>query len=99
MINKENALDANRYALTQCVSTAPQLKSDLDKSQQLNDLKTIRAPVSGYIQKIEVTTLGQVVTLGHLPRNTEIPNYRNPAPFCLLFKGSPREGLIYSLEG
>lgn len=62
MINKENALDANRYALTQCVSTAPQLKSDLDKSQQLNDLKTIRAPVSGYVQKVEVTTLGQVVT-------------------------------------
>ena len=48
--------------LTQRVSTAPQLKSDLDKSQQLNDLKTIRAPVSGYVQKVEVTTLGQVVT-------------------------------------
>ena len=62
MINKENALDANRYALTQRVSTAPQLKSDLDKSRQLDAFKTIHAPVSGIIQKVEVTTLGQVVT-------------------------------------
>lgn len=48
--------------LTQRVATAPQLKSDLDKARQLDALKTIRAPVSGTIQRIEVTTLGQVVT-------------------------------------
>ncbi len=54
---------AELYAdLTERVSAAPELRSALQKSQQLDALKTLRAPVSGYIQKIAATTTGQVVT-------------------------------------
>src|SRR5690349_12466464 len=40
----------------------PQLKRDMDKAERLNDLKTVRVPVAGYVQAIGVTTFGAVVT-------------------------------------
>jgi hemolysin D len=48
--------------LNKDVDTAPALKGDLDKAQQLYNLKWLRAPVSGTVQRIDVSTLGQVVT-------------------------------------
>jgi len=48
--------------LDQRVTDEPALKGDLDKSQQLYALKWLRAPVSGLVQKVNVTTVGQVVT-------------------------------------
>ena len=48
--------------LDQRVTDEPALKGDLDKSQQLYALKWLRAPVSGVVQKVDVTTVGQVVT-------------------------------------
>jgi hemolysin D len=44
------------------VTDEPALKGELDKSKQLFDLKWLRAPVDGLVQKVEVTTIGQVVT-------------------------------------
>lgn len=48
--------------LNQRVTSEPGLKGDLDKSQNLLALKWLRAPVSGVVQKIDATTIGQVVT-------------------------------------
>jgi len=48
--------------LGQKVTNEPALKGDLDKAQQLYDLKWLKAPVSGLVQKLDVTTIGQVVT-------------------------------------
>jgi hemolysin D len=48
--------------LNQRVTSEPALKGDLDKSRELYELKWLRAPVSGLVQKIDVTTVGQVVT-------------------------------------
>lgn len=48
--------------LNQRVTSEPALKGDLDKSKELLALKWMRAPVSGVVQKIEATTIGQVVT-------------------------------------
>ena len=48
--------------LDQRVTDEPALKGELDKSQQLYALKWLRAPVSGLVQKVDVTTVGQVVT-------------------------------------
>jgi hemolysin D len=48
--------------LDQRITSEAALKGDLDKSRQLNALKWLRAPVSGLVQKVEVTTVGQVVT-------------------------------------
>jgi hemolysin D len=48
--------------LDQRVTNEPALKGDLDKSRQLYQLKWLRSPVSGVVQKIDVTTVGQVVT-------------------------------------
>jgi hemolysin D len=48
--------------LNQRVTNEPALKGDLDKSKELYALKWLRAPVSGVVQKIDVTTIGQVVT-------------------------------------
>jgi hemolysin D len=48
--------------LNQRVVNEPALKGDLAKSQQLYTLKWLRAPVSGTIQKVDVATIGQVVT-------------------------------------
>ena len=48
--------------LEQRVTDEPALKGDLDKSQQLYALKWLRAPVNGLVQKVDVTTVGQVVT-------------------------------------
>lgn len=48
--------------LAQRVTDEPALKGDLDKAKELYALKWLRAPVSGLVQKIEVTTVGQVVT-------------------------------------
>jgi hemolysin D len=48
--------------LSQRVTDEPALKGDLDKSRQLYELKWLRAPVSGLIQKLDITTIGQVVT-------------------------------------
>jgi hemolysin D len=48
--------------LDQRVTNEAALKGDLDKSRQLYALKWLRAPVSGLVQKVDVTTVGQVVT-------------------------------------
>jgi hemolysin D len=48
--------------LNQRVASEPALKGDLDKSKELLALKWMRAPVSGVVQKIDATTIGQVVT-------------------------------------
>jgi hemolysin D len=48
--------------LNQRVTSEPGLKGDLDKSKELLALKWLRAPVSGIVQKIDATTIGQVVT-------------------------------------
>ena len=48
--------------LDQRVTDEPALKGDLDKSRQMYALKWLRAPVSGLVQKVDVTTVGQVVT-------------------------------------
>jgi membrane fusion protein, hemolysin D len=48
--------------LNQRVTSEPGLKGDLDKSKELYALKWLRAPVSGLVQKMDVTTVGQVVT-------------------------------------
>lgn len=54
---------ANLYSdLDQRVTDEPALKGDLDKSKELYALKWLRAPVSGLVQKVAVTTVGQVVT-------------------------------------
>lgn len=50
------------HDLDQRVTDEPQLKGDLDKAKELYDLKWIKAPVDGLVQKIDVTTVGQVVT-------------------------------------
>jgi hemolysin D len=55
----------------------PQLKRDKDKAERLNDLKTLRAPVGGYVQAVGVTTLGGVVTPAQnlitiVPENTPL---------------------------
>jgi hemolysin D len=47
--------------LDQRVTSEAALKGDLDKSQQLYALKWLRAPVNGLVQKVDVTTVGQVV--------------------------------------
>jgi membrane fusion protein, hemolysin D len=48
--------------LNQRVTSEPALKGDLDKSRELYELKWLRAPVDGVVQKVEATTIGQVVT-------------------------------------
>jgi len=48
--------------LDQRVTNEASLKGDLEKSRQLHALKWLRAPVSGLVQKLDVTTVGQVVT-------------------------------------
>ena len=48
--------------LDQRVTNEPALKGDLDKSRELYQLKWLRAPVDGVVQKVDVTTIGQVVT-------------------------------------
>jgi len=48
--------------LDQEIAQEPALKGDLDKAQRMYDLKWMRAPVSGTVQAVNVTTLGQVVT-------------------------------------
>jgi len=44
------------------VTSEPALKGDLEKSKELYALKWLRAPVSGLVQKVDATTVGQVVT-------------------------------------
>jgi hemolysin D len=44
------------------VTDEPALKGELDKSKELFELKWLRAPVDGLVQKVGVTTIGQVVT-------------------------------------
>jgi hemolysin D len=48
--------------LDQRVSGEPSLKGDLDRSRELYALKWLRAPVGGIVQKVDVTTIGQIVT-------------------------------------
>jgi hemolysin D len=48
--------------LNQRVTSEPALKGDLDKSTELLALKSMRAPVSGVVQKVDATTIGQIVT-------------------------------------
>jgi hemolysin D len=48
--------------LDQRVTNEAALKGDFDKSRELYALKWLRAPVSGRVQKVNVTTVGQVVT-------------------------------------
>jgi hemolysin D len=44
------------------VTSEPELNGGAQKSRALYALKWLRAPVSGYVQKVDVTTIGQVVT-------------------------------------
>jgi hemolysin D len=48
--------------LNQRVTNEPALKGDMEKSQELLALKWMRAPVTGIVQKVDATTIGQVVT-------------------------------------
>jgi hemolysin D len=48
--------------LDQRVTSEPGLKGDFDKSREIYALKWLRAPVTGLVQKVDVTTIGQVVT-------------------------------------
>jgi hemolysin D len=48
--------------LNQRVTSEPGLKGDFDKAKELYALKWLRAPVSGWVQKVDATTVGQVVT-------------------------------------
>jgi len=50
------------HDLDQRVTDEPALKGDFDKAKELYALKWLRAPVNGLVQKVEVTTVGQVVT-------------------------------------
>lgn len=43
------------------VANAPALKGDMDKSRELHELKWLKAPVDGWIQKVNVSTIGGVV--------------------------------------
>lgn len=52
--------------LNERVTNEPGLRGDLDKAKELLALKSLRAPVSGIVQKIDVTTIGQVVTAGQV---------------------------------
>ncbi len=44
------------------ITAHPGLRRDKEKAERLNDLKTLRSPVNGYVQAVGVTTLGGVVT-------------------------------------
>ncbi len=44
------------------ITGRPELQNHLDRAQQLNALKWLRAPVSGYVQAVAVSTTGGVVT-------------------------------------
>jgi len=59
--------------LDQRVASEPGLKGDLDKSKEMFALKWLRAPVSGRVQKVDVTTIGQVVSAGQ-PLVTIVPD-------------------------
>lgn len=48
--------------LDERVTNEPELAGGAAKSRELYSLKWLRAPVSGYVQKVDVTTIGQVVT-------------------------------------
>jgi hemolysin D len=48
--------------LNRRVTSEPGLKGDFDKSKELYALKWLRAPASGLVQKVDPTTVGQVVT-------------------------------------
>jgi hemolysin D len=48
--------------LGQKVANQAGLKGDLDKAKQLFDLKWLKAPVAGVVQKVDVATIGGVVT-------------------------------------
>jgi multidrug resistance efflux pump len=48
--------------LNQRVTSEPGLKGDFDKAKELYALKWLRAPVSGLVQEVDATTVGQVVT-------------------------------------
>lgn len=53
------------------------LQAEFEKAQQLNGLKTLRAPVSGVVQSIGVTTLGSAVAANQplltiVPENTPL---------------------------
>jgi hemolysin D len=52
----------SRADLDQKVTNEAALKGDLDKTKQLYALKWLRAPVDGLVQKVDVTTIGEVVT-------------------------------------
>lgn len=52
--------------LNERVTNEPGLRGDLAKAQELLALKWLRAPASGLVQKIDVSTIGQVVTAGQV---------------------------------
>lgn len=60
-VERDRAADIYKD-LDQRVTDEPALKGDMEKAQRLYDLKWLRAPVSGFVQKVDVTTVGQVVT-------------------------------------
>lgn len=47
--------------LSDKVANEPALKADMEKSRELYALKWLKAPVDGWVQKINVTTVGGVV--------------------------------------
>src|SRR5262249_251244 len=49
-------------ALDEKATSAPSLRGELERSKRLHDLKWLRSPASGVVQKVGVTTVGQVVT-------------------------------------
>jgi hemolysin D len=54
--------DSSYNDLNQRVTSEPGLKGDFDKAKELYALKWLRAPASGPVQKVNVATVGQVVT-------------------------------------
>jgi hemolysin D len=47
--------------LSDKVANEPGLRGDMEKSRELHELKWLKAPVDGWVQKINVTTVGGVV--------------------------------------
>ena len=47
--------------LSDKVANEPSLRGDMEKSRELHELKWLKAPVGGWVQKVNVTTVGGVV--------------------------------------
>jgi len=60
-VKRDHAADLY-HDLAQRVADEPALKGDFDKSKKLYALEWLRSPVDGVVQRVDVTTTGQVVT-------------------------------------